>query len=52
MRLLNFDVVPHLMSKAEAAAIFHEVEEANDADEAGLYMVHAVYPVSTIAPMK
>ena len=30
--LVNFEVVPHLMSKGEALAIFHEVEEANDAD--------------------
>jgi len=30
--LVNFEVVPHLMNKGDALAIFHEVEEANDAD--------------------
>jgi hypothetical protein len=33
MWLINFEVVPHLMSKAEAMRVFCDVEEANDADE-------------------
>ena len=33
MWLINFEVVPHLMSKTEAMRVFCDVEEANDADE-------------------
>ena len=61
MFLVNFEVVPHLMSKSEAMTVFRETEEANDADGRAGEMLYpafvelvgrlAVQAFANVAPM-
>ena len=61
MFLINFEVVPHLMSKSEAMTVFHETEEGNDADGRAGEMLYpafveligrlAVQAFANVAPM-